>query len=202
MVVGADKPEKDVRQRTLWDLQKVVKLETSAVCFASEAVLDHKKALLDPSTPKWLLLQTMRKLDCYRFQFQDLITSEIGCAVATLEAHPKLEVARLAHNLVKKWRGLVEGELFRRLPYDAALAATIQEEPPAPPQPSPEEAAAQQAADRQAQQELRRQQEADLLLTDSEEEGSGAASDDSDDWQPGGRSRRGSGKRKQKQKRA
>lgn len=45
---------------------QVVKLDSSAVCFSAENVADLKKTLLDPNSNKWLLLTTLRKLDCLR----------------------------------------------------------------------------------------------------------------------------------------
>lgn len=227
---------------------QVVRLDTSAVCFSAGAVSELKKTLVDPSSPKWLLLQTLRKLDCFRwggsalwpppvqehdrapslcsattqcmrpcaapacpltappgalaparFEFGDLVSTEVGVAVSTLQQHPKLEVAKLAHSLQNKWRALVEDVLFKRLPYDAELASTIPEDPPAPPPPPPEEAQ-QQAADRAAQLEARRQQELDFLLSESESEEGGSGRDSDPDFRPGGRSG-GSSKGKLRSKR-
>lgn len=71
-------------------------------------------------------------------------------------------MAKLAHNIVNKWRALAEGVLFKKLEYDAELAATVPEgEPPAPLRPPPEPTAAQAAADRAEERKARRQAEAD-----------------------------------------
>lgn len=51
----------------------------------------------------------------HRLEFNDLVTTEIGSAVATLAVHPKLEVARLAAGLVSKWRTLIESTLFKQV---------------------------------------------------------------------------------------
>ena len=99
----------DKRQRTLQSLGKVVRLEASSVCFSPQDITSLRDLLQKPETEKQALLTALRKLDCYRLQLQDLASTQIGSAVATLAAsHPKLEVARLAAAVLEKWRAMVE----------------------------------------------------------------------------------------------
>jgi hypothetical protein len=69
------------------------------------------------------LLITLRKLDCYKLQVEDLRNTGIGSAVATLaQQHPKPDVAQLASRILAKWRDLVETSLFKGVEYDVEAA--------------------------------------------------------------------------------
>ena len=54
--------------------------------------MQHKETLLRPESSMHLLLNTLRKLDCYRLQLSDLSGTEIGRAAATLAAHHPRQV--------------------------------------------------------------------------------------------------------------
>ena len=76
-------------QLTLFDCGKVVSGK-SWVCFNEGDIVVHRETLLNPSASKYLLLNTLRKLDCYKLETRDLLNTEIGSAAATVAArHPK-----------------------------------------------------------------------------------------------------------------
>ena len=82
--------ERDKGQLTLFDLKKVV-AAASWVVYDESEILQHKKTLLDPSSSYYLLLNTLRKLDCYRLELSEISATEIGRAAATVAAqHPRL----------------------------------------------------------------------------------------------------------------
>jgi hypothetical protein len=65
---------------------------------------------MDPSQSKHVLLRTLRKVDCYRLDLNDLMQTGLAAAVATLAAHsPRLEVSKLAAAILDKWKGIIAG---------------------------------------------------------------------------------------------
>eukprot|EP00887_Chlorella_sp_A99_P000896 scaffold5.g896.t1 len=185
----AELGERDVKQRTLFDLRKVVKLQSSAIMFTPEDIEGLRQHLADPGTSRHLLLNSLRKLDCYKLLAGDLAACEIGSAVATLVQHPKLEVARLAAALLDKWREMVEGagqvagverDLFRQVSYDVAAAAAAPDGDPqefylkAPLTQAEIEAAEAAAAAAERKRSLRQRLRAEEALFDSDGEAEGA----------------------------
>jgi hypothetical protein len=74
------------------------------------------------------LLITLRKLDCYKLQVEDLRNTGIGSAVSTLaQRNPKPDVAQLASRILAKWRDLVETSLFKSVEYDEAAATAAED---------------------------------------------------------------------------
>lgn len=69
------------------------------------------------------LLTTLRKLDCYRLEVADLVSTDVGTAVATLATHhPKPDVARLALCLLQKWGSIDKDLKFYPINYNVDLA--------------------------------------------------------------------------------
>jgi hypothetical protein len=79
--------EREKGQLTLFDCRKVVSSNNTWGMFAESEIVQHKETLLRPESSMHLLLNTLRKLDCYRLQLTDLSGTEIGRAAATLAAH-------------------------------------------------------------------------------------------------------------------
>lgn len=71
---------------------KVVSSKNMWGCFSPEDLQQHRAVLADPGSSMQLLLNTLRKLDCYRLQPSDVSSSEIGRACATLAAYHPREV--------------------------------------------------------------------------------------------------------------
>ena len=106
---------KDAGQRSLFSLKKVVRLgkNTTAVTFTIQDLQNIKAKLENASTGKHELLQSMRRLQCYRLCLEDLKVSGLGGIVRVLSmVHPKDEVRKAAGTMIHKWKRMVLKELF------------------------------------------------------------------------------------------
>ena len=105
----------DKAQRSLFSLTKVVRLGKSqtAVSFTIEDLSSLRATLEDASSPKHVLLQSMRRLQCYRLCMEDLRVSGLGGIVRVLSmVHPKGEIRETAGRLMGRWKRMALRELF------------------------------------------------------------------------------------------
>jgi hypothetical protein len=120
---------KDVGQRSLFSLKKVVRLgkNTTAVTFTIQDLQNIRAKLENASTGKHELLQSMRRLQCYRLCLEDLRVSGLGGIVRVLSiVHPKDEVRKAAGMMMQKWKRMVLKELFP-LPRPVRKNKTVEE---------------------------------------------------------------------------
>lgn len=198
----------DKNQRTLFSLAKVVRLESTSMCFTLEEICGMKQELLVPSQTKYQvccffnqtaqitfhsptyisppslqLLNILRKLDCYKLRVEDLQRSDIGSAVATLAVHhPKPDVAKLAASLLQKWRELVENSLFQRLQYDIETARASEDGEAFAPE---DLIAAEKEQQRLEKLERRRQRiEEDFMAVSSSEDERDSSESEDPEWAP------------------
>jgi hypothetical protein len=105
----------DTSQRSLFSLTKVVRLGKShtTVSFTIDDLVSVRGTLEDPRSAKHVLLQSMRRLQCYRLCLEDVRVSRLGGIVRVLSmVHPREEVREAAGRLMGRWKRIALRELF------------------------------------------------------------------------------------------
>ena len=202
----------DKNQRTLFSLSKVVRMDNTSMCFTLEEIRAMKAELLVATQTKhqvrtfisffaavgslifdrlfkyvfinfMQLLITLRKLDCYKLQVEDLRNTDIGSAVSTLaQRHPKLDVSQLASRILTKWRDLVETSLFKTTEYDVEAADAAEDGEAVAPEDLIAAEKEQQRLEKLERRRLRIEEDF-MAVSDSDEEMSDAPSQDPE-WAP------------------
>ncbi len=96
------------RQSTIESCAKVVTMNHSSLSFTATDLLRLKGELERQDVPAAALLDTLRMLSSLVISTADLQATMIGRAVNKLKQNENADVARVASNLVAKWKAEVE----------------------------------------------------------------------------------------------